>query len=230
MNRRKFTLAGLTLTPVIATASGLASAATARRKKAGKRRKPKPRPGKKVVTRTFENPRWISVPGTGTKGPAFPYPSPIDVQGLNRGRILDVNLTLKGVAHLFPADIDIMLVAPNGKAAIVMSETGDDFSVTGLTITLDDQAPTPLPELTRLTSGTYRPRNYDGSEPDKFPAPAPQGVTATSLDTFTGLNPNGQWKLYVVDDEEIDSGMITGGWSLTITARVTTRRRPRPRK
>lgn len=227
MNRRKFALAGLALTPVLASVPGVSPVATARRKQARKPGQPKPR--NKIVTRTFTNPRWISVPGTGTLGPAFPYPSTIRVNGFSRGRILDVNLTLKGFTHRFPEDVDVMLVAPGGQAAIVMSDVGWEFPVTDLTITLDDQAETPLPRALSLTSGTFQPTNYAIGGTDSFPPPAPQNVTASSLATFKGLNPNGQWRLFVVDDTNVGPGMFMGGWSLTIKARVTNRPRPRRR-
>lgn len=220
-------LASLALSPVLATVPGVSPAGGARRKPVRKPGQPKPRT--RIVTRTFANPRWISVPGTGTKGPAFPYPSTILVNGFARGRILDVNLTLKGFSHPYPEDVDVMLVAPNGRAAIVMSDTGWEYPVTNLTITLDDQAATPLPEALRLTSGTFQPTNYANGNADSFPSPAPQNVAASILTTFKGLNPNGHWRLFVVDDTNVGPGMFMGGWSLTIKARVTTRPRDRRR-
>jgi hypothetical protein len=38
------------------------------------------------------------------------------------------------------------------------------------------------------------------------------------LSVFNGTNPNGTWKLYVIDDSAGDNGEITGGWTLTISA------------
>ena len=39
----------------------------------------------------------------------------------------------------------------------------------------------------------------------------------SALSVFDGTDPNGTWKLYVVDDAADDTGAITGGWSLHIT-------------
>ncbi|HXE43164.1 MAG TPA: DUF11 domain-containing protein, partial [Candidatus Baltobacteraceae bacterium] len=44
--------------------------------------------------------------------------------------------------------------------------------------------------------------------------PAPYGTTFA---TMTGGNPNGNWDLFVLDDASLDSGMISNGWSVTLT-------------
>ena len=41
------------------------------------------------------------------------------------------------------------------------------------------------------------------------------------MSVFNGLNPNGAWSLYVLDDEAGDSGSIAGGWSLKFTYPTT---------
>lgn len=44
-----------------------------------------------------------------------------------------------------------------------------------------------------------------------------QRAPALNLSTFNGKNPNGQWRLYVVDDANADdSGTISGGWELQL--------------
>jgi hypothetical protein len=50
---------------------------------------------------------------------------------------------------------------------------------------------------------------------DIFPG-APPGAPAAALATFAGTDPNGAWRLFVVDDAGIDSGRIAGGWSLSL--------------
>jgi hypothetical protein len=37
------------------------------------------------------------------------------------------------------------------------------------------------------------------------------------MSAFNGQSPNGTWSLYVVDDGPSDQGVISGGWSLTVT-------------
>ena len=50
-----------------------------------------------------------------------------------------------------------------------------------------------------------------------FPASAPAAPWGAALSVFNGVDPNGVWKLFVVDDAGSDVGNIAGGWSLAIT-------------
>jgi subtilisin-like proprotein convertase family protein len=50
---------------------------------------------------------------------------------------------------------------------------------------------------------------------DFFPAPAPAKPYSATLAAFNGLNPNGLWKLFVVDDTGgLPGGGSVGGWKL----------------
>jgi subtilisin-like proprotein convertase family protein len=198
---------------------------SAERKKGGKNRR--------NVTKTFSSDAGIAIPDAQIVdgiGAANPYPSPINVSGLKEGRVVDVNLTLRGFSHTFPGDLNVLLVAPDGRNALVVSDVGDPDSneaVVDLSITLDDEAATRLPEVALLTSGAFQPT--DGSIPgpngdiDGFPAPAPSPSGAVALSTFDGINPNGEWQLFVLDDEEDDIGAFAQGWSLEITASTKTK-------
>ena len=166
----------------------------------------------------FSNASLITIP---TNGIATPYPSCISVSGL-AGSTTDVNVTLNGLSHNFPADLDMLLEGPGGQNAIIMSDAGDTgfrYGAVGLTITLDDEAAGPLPEFQQLTTGTFRPTNYAPAETFPTPAPAPSGNSALAV--FDGTNPNGNWCLYVFDDSDGDGGSISGGWSLDIATTTT---------
>jgi subtilisin-like proprotein convertase family protein len=232
MNRRIFTrnlaLGGLALIPDLSSVRATAEAAARKRKR---RPQPKPRtkPVTKVITKTFANPAAIQF---RDQAAANPYPSTIEVSGFAQGKILDVNLTLDGFTHDCPFDIALMLVAPSGKGAVVLHNVGGNSHVSGVVVTLDDQAASSMPTNPdiRLSTGTFKPTSV-GSASNLFFAPAPQDVTASVLATFNGEDPNGAWRLYGVDDAFLYTGSIAFGWRLEITAEVTVRvRQPRKRR
>src|SRR6185295_4007794 len=72
------------------------------------------------------------------------------------------------------------------------------------------------------SSGTYKPTAHDFfgnivSEFDTFDPPAPSsGYSSIGLAIFNGLPPNGLYSLYVQDFFDADTGVVAGGWSLTI--------------
>jgi subtilisin-like proprotein convertase family protein len=170
----------------------------------------------KTVTRSFSNGAAITILDAGA---ANPYPSTIQVSGLKKGKVKNVDVTIRGFSHTHTNDVDIMLVAPGGRNAVILSEVGNHGAVTNLTIELDDQAAAPL-GTTALTSGSFQPTDLaeHGTGNPFTGAPTPSGQVA--LSTFKGINPNGQWELYVFDNVGSDSGSISNGWTLQITARV----------
>jgi subtilisin-like proprotein convertase family protein len=186
-----------------------------------------------AVAATFSNTNPITIndgadecpdgePAT-TPAPASPYPSPIVVSGL--GTMSDVNVTLTGLTHTFPDDVDVLLVGPAGQSTLLMADTGDGNAnaVSGVDLTFDDAAGDSLPDEGQIVSGTYKPTlgtaNFGCAVPTSFPTPAPAGPYGPpSLAVFNGTNPNGSWSLYVIDDSALDTGSISGGWSLDISA------------
>ncbi|MFN0277550.1 MAG: beta strand repeat-containing protein, partial [Pyrinomonadaceae bacterium] len=150
--------------------------------------------------------------------PASPYPATIAVAGVP-GNIYKVAVKLNALNHTFPDDFDVLLVGPGGQNAIIMSDVGGGTDVTSVTLTLDDDAPTSLPDSTVLTTGTFKPTNVGTG--DTFPAPAPAPAGGSALSAFVGLTGaslNGTWSLYVVDAFATDAGAFAGGWELFITS------------
>ena len=93
----------------------------------------------------------------------------------------------------------------------------------GVKLVLDDEATASLPDDGPPASGTYKPTRgtivfNDNPVPDPFPQPAPTGPYGTDLSVFDSTDPNGIWKLYVLDDTDVDTGKIRGGWALRINA------------
>ena len=163
-----------------------------------------------------------------------PYPSQITVSGLT-GTVTDVNVILNNLTYEVPDDLDVLLVAPNGAAALIMSDVGGNnvifAPVTDIDLTFDDEAAAPPPADSQLATGTFQPLDDDddmgefmNSNVDVFPAPAPSvaGV-GTSLSVFDGIDPNGTWSLYVVDDNPGPPvTMDIEGWCLDITTTGST--------
>ncbi len=180
----------------------------------------------RTVTKTFTNPKNIQINLSSSEFVrSTPYPSKIKAKGFRRGRILDVNLTLKNFSHRYAGDVDVLL-AHRGKNRTVMSDVGNEYSVNN-TVVLDDEAARPLLYQSQIVGGRYQPTNAEvGTRADVFPAPAPAPPNAqAALAGFDGSNPNGTWYLYVVDDYGTENyGQIGGGWSLKIKAKVRTRR------
>jgi hypothetical protein len=143
--------------------------------------------------------------------------SEINVSGFKKGRVVDVNLQLKNLTHVSPADVDVLLVGPGGKNAIVMSDVGT-AAVNNITLVLDDEAASPLPAT--LVGGTFQPTN--NMVGDTFPAPAPTPSGGSTLSVFDGGKANGVWNLYVFDAAAA-GGQFAGGWSLEIEAKVEKR-------
>jgi subtilisin-like proprotein convertase family protein len=162
-----------------------------------------------VITPTNTTP--MTIPGTGTSGPASDYPATIAVSGAPKG-IIDVNVVLTGLSHTFPADIDMLLVGPAGQQAEFLSDAGNGTDVTGVNLVLDQTAAAPLAEP--IVSGTFQPTNEGGADP--FDAPAPVATGSSSLDVFNGTDPNGTWSLYVMDNASGDTGSLAS-WGLQIT-------------
>jgi large repetitive protein len=181
-------------------------------------------------TKTFSNGNIIRIPANqmsgGTFGKADPYPSTINVSGFKS--VTDVNVTIRFANHTHPDDLDVLLVGPTGRTAILWSDAGGTNAITGTTLTLDDEGQTFLPDSgqisdpqTPLPSKTYMPSNYQVGE-DNWPD-APQESGNRLLSTFDGTNPTGEWKLYVFDDtqqpdtgDRNGSGTFANGWSLRI--------------
>jgi subtilisin-like proprotein convertase family protein len=170
---------------------------------------------------TFTNAAPITIGTSNTQNPALPgnpYPSTINVSGVT-GVTYHMSVTLT-LTHVFPADLDILLVAPNGTAVLLLSDVGSGGPLVGTRIVLDDCAPRSLQDAPIIAPGRYRPANVFEDDQttapgDAFPAPAPPGSHGSSLSKFNWVSPNGGWKLFVVDDFPMDDGGQINSWSLT---------------
>ena len=158
---------------------------------------------------TFTNTNAITIPDVGS---ATPYPSTIVVSGVT-GLVGKVTATLVNLNHTFPQDVDVLLVGPSGDNTLLMSGAGS-ANVSGVNVTFDDGAASPVPQNGSIASSSYRPAAYSASA--SLPPPAPVSPYPATLTVFNGLDANGVWSLYVTDRSAGDAGNIAEGWSLAV--------------
>lgn len=163
-------------------------------------------------TTSFTNGGAITIP---LQGAASPYASTMNVSGVG-GSLTKATVTFNKIYHGSASDIDTLLVSPTGQKTLLMANAGGFNGLTGVTLTFDDAAAAYLPQSSPITSGTNKPTPY--FPVTVFPAPAPAAPYTTNLAAFNGSNPNGTWSLYVLDDTAVNSGMISNGWVLNLTA------------
>jgi hypothetical protein len=162
-------------------------------------------------------------------GPSYPVPdgnpngvwSSVSVQGA--GPILadiSVSLSLSGG---YNGDLYAYL-SFDGRMVPLLNRIGLSSSNPfgwngpGLTTTLADTAASNIHAAGNgFLSGTYRPDGQNVSPlslPGSFNA---GGGTITLNGTFAGLNPNGDWSLFVADMVTGGNGPVVNGWSLNLT-------------
>lgn len=177
----------------------------------------------------FSNPASIAMPDATLATPimpANPYPSNITVSGLT-GTLSNITVTFNNLSMPRTRNNDFLLVGPGGQNLLLMSDTAGIAASNNINLTFSDAAATQLPMTSvAITSGTYRPTAvlFTAGD-DTFPAPAPASInkaapegSSTLASVFNGINPNGTWSLYIIDDElGGGAGSMAGGWSLDIT-------------
>ena len=121
----------------------------------------------------FANTNAISIP---PQGMASPYASEIVVSNMS-GTITNMTVTMSQFSHNYPGDVDMLLVAPDNQAAVVIySRAGDggmaltnsppaayEEGATNITFTLSDTAIFPLPFPYPFISIPFLPGNYSGT-------------------------------------------------------------------
>ena len=179
-----------------------------------------PAPSVGAQSRAVEKPNDSSLIVINDGSEASPYPATITLENVP-GTIIDIKLRLLGLTHTSPDDLDIMLVSPDGQAVLVMSDAGGSGvsnNVSGLDLTFDTTSQTPLPDETPIQPARYEATDYDttGGDSDAFGATAPS-PNSDSMADFLGGDPNGDWRLFVRDDDtNNDVGRLTNGWSLRV--------------
>ncbi len=136
------------------------------------------------------------------------FPSTITVAGLQGGYISGLEVTLVGLRHPSPGDLDVLLVAPDNKtAAVLMAHVGDGTPTPagGVRLTFDQVNGATLVPGNPLVNGTYLPlkNNASGlqfSLPKGFNVATPYGSDLSVFTGLSGANLNGTWSLFVMAD------------------------------
>jgi len=169
------------------------------------------------------NPGPLAVPAT--PGSATPYPSHIYVTGYSTN-LAKLTLTLNSLASSDTLPTDLLLVGPTGAKIIPFAGVGNNSTISGVNITLDDAASSLLPVGSPLTSGTFLPTSKTGGTSLAFPAPAPlpsasnyaaSDGPATLASTFNNTTPNGTWSLYAIAGGTRGAASISGGWCVNLS-------------
>ena len=169
------------------------------------------------VTQTFSNPNLVQISDVGH---GALYPSAITVSGMPVN-LHEFNVTFDIVTTTSMAEVDLLLEAPNGQRIILMSDLALDGLWWFINVGIGTLGHDTISGDNITDNHNFQPANY-GAGADDFPAPGP-GLIAQPLYpnpfSLQDINPNGQWKLYLMDDTNNNSDLrLLNGWSLSITA------------
>ena len=165
-------------------------------------------------------------PGSPVPPPSNPYPWPITVPNSVVGLVSGVQVALQGVTMGNADDLDVLLVAPDGKTSCVLmanvggANAAENLDLEFSEIPVNGVSPSSLPTSSALSSGVFLPDNnatslvFSNASPPAPTTPAnPQNLNVFAQQQVT---PSGTWNLYVMDTGKTlfpDNGSI-GSWQL----------------
>jgi len=149
-------------------------------------------------------------------GAADVYPSTIDLPD-DIGAVTDVNVTINDPVTDNLESLHLLLVAPDGRRALLLGHAGGANSHPNGSLTLDDEQPAVIPDDSPPGTSLVRPSVY--ASPAAPPAPAPTLTGDTALSTFDGSLATGEWRLYLYDDG--GEAVSISGWALFLELRAT---------
>ncbi len=159
--------------------------------------------------------------GALTSGPANEFPSTIPVSGVP-GTVTKVTVTLIGYTSSSPDDTDALIVGPNGQQVMLMSDAcgANPTTLEDDNWTFDDSASTFLSDngpCGSFRDESHKPSNYEDPSLDDFTsAGGPAGPYLNSLSLLAGGSPNGNWNLFVFDDNASFHGFDFSAWALNL--------------
>ncbi|RMI14715.1 MAG: hypothetical protein D6681_04710, partial [Calditrichaeota bacterium] len=116
-------------------------------------------------------------------------------------QLVDMEVIIDSLTHTWDADLDIYFISPFGDTLELSTDnggSGDNYIGT----VFDDQATTPITAGSAPFTGVFQPEGY------------PPG-----FGQWNGMDPNGDWMLYIMDDFSGDDGTLHE-WSILVTVAV----------
>lgn len=155
----------------------------------------------------------VRIPAAGSDGVASAYPITIPAPPVPAGEVISgFSVTLTGLAHGNPADLDVLLVGPHGRAVPLMSDVCGTQDLAGVNLVFAESAGSSLGGGP-CAAGTFTASDVGAD--DVWPAPAP-APTATALSVLDRTDPGAPWQVFVKDDTPLATGELTGA-SVSVT-------------
>ena len=141
--------------------------------------------------------------------------SSINVSAGMTGTLTGITVTLFGLTHDFPGDLDIWLTGPAGKHLYLMNYQAVNGSAAGIDLTFADGF-LPLPDNLGITAGTYGPAPSSPYNDETFFTTL-AGDRLGSFGDLLALDPAGSWTLTLNDVIDLGDpdGSLAGGWEIT---------------
>ena len=153
-------------------------------------------------------------------GPAQPYPATYVEPDAGTKVIQAANVTVQGLFHDRPDDLDMVLEGPKGHRIMLMSDACGSSQLQGVEYTFIDAGSAPS-DGTGCQTGpgfvTIKPTDYEPGE--SLPPPAPAAPYRTDFFNLVGTRPGGTWKLWIRDDQAGSGGYTSAAFTMGIGVR-----------
>lgn len=166
---------------------------------------------------------YIAIP---TLGDATPFPSVVRFEDLGpgfydnipEGTVRGIVVHLDGVLHDSPDDLAIAIRGPNGKVAVLLAAVDLSMTTTPTDVRFVHGAPSIAPGQP-LPFGTFGPSLGPGAADvpldTLFPGSGLTGPQTGGLEQFAGIDPAGDWELFVRDRVPDHGGSIER-WAIAL--------------
>jgi hypothetical protein len=102
---------------------------------------------------------------------------------------------------------------------MLMSDACSSTSLNSTALTFTDAGPIFVPQLScsSLAKASVKPTNYEPESDNLASAGGPAGPYTNSLSAFDGISPDGNWRLFLLDDSPLERvGFEITGFTLNL--------------